>query len=96
MQLKVETESFPLAAVFTISRGSKTEARVLTVTAGDAGHLGRGTVHVSVGDHAQHLRRVSRRAPHPHGPDDHRRHCRGRRRGTAIELDSFPCRRCAP
>lgn len=38
MSLTVRTESFRLAQAFTISRGSRTEARVLTVTAGD----GRG------------------------------------------------------
>ncbi len=42
MQLHVTTESFPLAQAFTISRGSKTEARVLTVTAEGGGHRGRG------------------------------------------------------
>src|SRR5690606_20505615 len=35
-------EVFPLAAAFTISRGSRTEARVLTVTVADGGHSGRG------------------------------------------------------
>jgi L-alanine-DL-glutamate epimerase-like enolase superfamily enzyme len=42
MRIRVEVERFPLAQVFTISRGSKTEARVLTVTAGEGGHRGRG------------------------------------------------------
>lgn len=42
MRIRVDVESFPLAQVFTISRGSKTEARVLTVTAEDGGHRGRG------------------------------------------------------
>ncbi len=31
MKLTVRADTFPLAQVFTISRGSRTEARVLTV-----------------------------------------------------------------
>ena len=42
MHLTVTPETFPLAQVFTISRGSRTEARVLTVTADHAGHIGHG------------------------------------------------------
>ena len=42
MRLTVTPESFPLARAFTISRGSRTEARVLTVTVEDAGLAGRG------------------------------------------------------
>ena len=42
MKLTVTRDTFPLAEVFTISRGSRTEARVLTVTIEDAGHTGRG------------------------------------------------------
>ncbi|GKY86954.1 N-acetyl-D-Glu racemase DgcA [Sinisalibacter aestuarii] len=42
MRLTVTEERFPLAEVFTISRGSKTEAAVLTVRAGDGGVQGRG------------------------------------------------------
>ncbi|TPE49401.1 N-acetyl-D-Glu racemase DgcA [Amaricoccus solimangrovi] len=42
MRLTVAEETFPLAEVFTISRGSKTEARVLTVTAEGEGAAGRG------------------------------------------------------
>ena len=42
MRLHVEAERFPLAEVFTISRGSKTEAAVLTVTVEDGGAVGRG------------------------------------------------------
>lgn len=38
----VTTESFPLARTFAISRGSKTEARVLVCTIRDGGHQGRG------------------------------------------------------
>nr|WP_221288313.1 N-acetyl-D-Glu racemase DgcA [Amaricoccus macauensis] len=38
----IETEVFPLAKTFTISRGSKTEARVLTVTVEADGVRGRG------------------------------------------------------
>lgn len=40
--LFVETERFPLAAAFTISRGSKTEAAVITVTVGQDGKMGHG------------------------------------------------------
>ena len=42
MRLTVETEVFPLAKAFTISRGSRTEARVLTVTIEADGARGRG------------------------------------------------------
>jgi L-alanine-DL-glutamate epimerase-like enolase superfamily enzyme len=42
MRLTVTPESFPLARAFTISRGSRTEAKVLTVTVEDEGHIGRG------------------------------------------------------
>ena len=42
MRLSVTEERFPLAEVFTISRGSKTEAAVLTVTVEDGGAVGRG------------------------------------------------------
>ena len=42
MRLTVTEERFPLAEVFTISRGSKTEAAVLTVTVEDGGVTGRG------------------------------------------------------
>ncbi|CAN7561776.1 dipeptide epimerase [Mesorhizobium amorphae] len=40
--ISVESERFPIAVAFTISRGSKTEAEVITVTIGDNGHTGRG------------------------------------------------------
>ncbi len=40
--LSVETGRFPLAAAFTISRGSKTEAAVLTCTVRDGENAGRG------------------------------------------------------
>lgn len=40
--ISVQAESFRLAEVFTISRGSRTEARVLTVTVARAGVTGRG------------------------------------------------------
>lgn len=40
--LSVEEERFPLAAAFTISRGSKTEAAVLTCTIHDGDNAGRG------------------------------------------------------
>lgn len=42
MKLTVRAETFPIAGVFTISRGSRTEARVLTVTAEEGGFVGRG------------------------------------------------------
>jgi len=42
VELSVETEVFPLAKAFTISRGSRTEARVLTVTIEVDGTRGRG------------------------------------------------------
>ncbi|MEM8572994.1 MAG: dipeptide epimerase, partial [Pseudomonadota bacterium] len=42
MQVSVTREVFRLAQVFTISRGSRTEAQVLTVTVSDGGHTGRG------------------------------------------------------
>ena len=40
MRLTRPAETFPLARVFTISRGSRTEARVLTVTVEDGGAAG--------------------------------------------------------
>jgi L-Ala-D/L-Glu epimerase len=42
MQIRVTEQSFRLAEVFTISRGSKTEARVVTVEISRNGSLGRG------------------------------------------------------
>ncbi|MFK7869064.1 MAG: N-acetyl-D-Glu racemase DgcA [Roseobacter sp.] len=42
MQLEVTRDVFRLAQVFTISRGSRTEAQVLTVTVTQAGVQGRG------------------------------------------------------
>ena len=42
MQIDVTRDVFKLAQVFTISRGSRTEAQVLTVRARDGEHLGRG------------------------------------------------------
>ncbi|MCV2882867.1 N-acetyl-D-Glu racemase DgcA [Actibacterium sp. XHP0104] len=42
MELTVTTEHFQLAQAFTISRGSKTRAEVLTVHLRDGDHLGRG------------------------------------------------------
>ncbi|WP_298492969.1 N-acetyl-D-Glu racemase DgcA [uncultured Maritimibacter sp.] len=42
MRLSVTSESFPLAEVFTISRGSKTHADVLTVRLSDGAHEGWG------------------------------------------------------
>lgn len=40
--ISVEAERFPIAGVFTISRGSKTEAEVLTCTITENDHSGRG------------------------------------------------------
>lgn len=40
--MRITRDSFRLAEVFTISRGSRTEAQVLTVTVEQDGHLGRG------------------------------------------------------
>ena len=42
MELSVQIERWPLASAFTISRGSKTEAVVVTVELSDALHRGRG------------------------------------------------------
>ncbi len=40
--LSITPESFPIAGTFTISRGSKTEAEVLTCRIADGSHVGRG------------------------------------------------------
>lgn len=40
--LSVEAERFPIAGTFTISRGSKTEAEVITCLIADQGRVGRG------------------------------------------------------
>ncbi|PDQ20975.1 dipeptide epimerase [Mesorhizobium sanjuanii] len=40
--ISVEAERFPIAGTFTISRGSKTEAEVITCTIGQGSHSGRG------------------------------------------------------
>jgi L-alanine-DL-glutamate epimerase-like enolase superfamily enzyme len=42
VQITVTAETFPLAQVFTISRGSRTEAKVLTAHVSDGGVTGRG------------------------------------------------------
>ena len=42
MQIEITRDTFKLAQVFTISRGSRTEAKVLTVHLSDGGHTGRG------------------------------------------------------
>lgn len=42
LRLSVEEQVFPLAEVFTISRGSRTEARVVVATLSDGVHAGRG------------------------------------------------------
>ncbi|WP_256750392.1 N-acetyl-D-Glu racemase DgcA [Mesorhizobium sp. Mes31] len=40
--ISVEAERFPIAGTFTISRGSKTEAEVITCMISEDGHAGRG------------------------------------------------------
>jgi L-alanine-DL-glutamate epimerase-like enolase superfamily enzyme len=40
--ISVEAERFPIAGTFTISRGSKTEAEVITCTISQDAHRGRG------------------------------------------------------
>ena len=42
MTISVRSEAFPLARAFTISRGTRTEARVLTATVSGGRHEGRG------------------------------------------------------
>lgn len=42
VQMTVTPESFPIAGTFTISRGSKTEAKVVTVRLTDGVHMGQG------------------------------------------------------
>jgi len=42
MRLRVRSETWPLAATFTISRGSRTETEVVIVELMDEGHVGRG------------------------------------------------------
>ncbi|MGB7077995.1 MAG: dipeptide epimerase, partial [Xanthobacteraceae bacterium] len=42
MELSVQIEHWPLASAFTISRGSKTEAVVVTAELREAGCRGRG------------------------------------------------------
>ena len=42
MRLTIAEERWPIAGSFTISRGSKTEAHVVTVTLADGGHVGHG------------------------------------------------------
>ncbi len=42
LSLHLETERFPIAGSFTISRGSKTEAEVVTCTLRDGDHAGHG------------------------------------------------------
>ncbi|MEC8795020.1 MAG: dipeptide epimerase, partial [Pseudomonadota bacterium] len=42
MDIRVVPDSFRLAQAFTISRGSRTEAQVLTVTVRDGEHQGWG------------------------------------------------------
>ena len=41
-RLSIDPETWPLASTFRISRGAKTEARVVVVTVSDGAHAGRG------------------------------------------------------
>lgn len=41
-EISIDTEVWPIAGSFTISRGSKTQAEVITVTIREGGHAGRG------------------------------------------------------
>ena len=41
-EISVESQSWPIEGAFTISRGSKTEAQVVTVALSEDGHVGRG------------------------------------------------------
>jgi len=41
-EISIESEHWPIAGAFTISRGSKTEAEVVTVTIRENGATGRG------------------------------------------------------
>ena len=41
-QLTIAEERWPIAGSFTISRGAKTEAHVVTVTLAEGHHTGRG------------------------------------------------------
>jgi L-Ala-D/L-Glu epimerase len=42
LTINIQAETFPIAGKFIISRGAKTEARVVTVTVSDGTHAGRG------------------------------------------------------
>src|SRR2546425_3166762 len=42
MQIEAKEEIWPLKQVFRISRGSRTEARLIVATVGDGDHIGRG------------------------------------------------------
>ncbi len=42
MRLQADVESWPIAGAFTISRGSRTEARVVVATVEDGAFRGRG------------------------------------------------------
>ncbi len=41
-RLKIDIETWPIAGAFTISRGSRTEARVIVATVEEDGVSGRG------------------------------------------------------
>lgn len=60
MSLTVDRDRFPLREVFTISRGSKTEAQVLTVTVARDGATGRGEC-VPYARYGENLETVSAR-----------------------------------
>lgn len=60
MSLTVDRDRLPLREVFTISRGSKTEAQVLTVTVARDGATGRGEC-VPYARYGENLETVSAR-----------------------------------
>ncbi len=67
LSLAVAVETFPIAGAFTISRGSRTEAVVVTATVGDGRHLGRGECvpYARYGETVQGVARaVAEQAPH--------------------------------
>jgi L-alanine-DL-glutamate epimerase-like enolase superfamily enzyme len=74
-QLRVAVESFPIAGVFTISRGSRSEARVVVATVTEGPHHGRGEC-VPYGRYGEQVESVvaqieSMRAPIEAGRDRH-------------------------
>ncbi|UWQ95951.1 dipeptide epimerase [Rhodobacteraceae bacterium M385] len=64
--MQITRDSFRLAEVFTISRGSRTEAQVLTVTVEQDGHIGRGEC-VPYGRYGESLDSVTAQLEASHG-----------------------------